>query len=265
MPTSNSSSEDLPRRPADHVLGDVAESYVAATFPDEWIVRKIASDYGLDLEVEIVLNERVTGATFSVQVKGTDQQLHDDLVSVRLETRSINYWRRRPERVMLAVYARREQIVLWTWADDIAVSEGGNTRCTISRNDRLDRVDWLAFASTLQVYYQKRQQAYISKLQTFQIESSQSPLARILVGLVIERIDGETATETELIREFLRRIVLRGEDGKQALVESTRVQPEYRESFVKQYSIAFKAFARFRTGIIEIQEEADCLREMPNE
>jgi len=62
----------LPKRPREHVLESESERFARRILPPEWIAEKRAHDYGIDLQVEIVQNESVTGARFCVQLKGTD-------------------------------------------------------------------------------------------------------------------------------------------------------------------------------------------------
>jgi hypothetical protein len=110
--------EPLPRRPYPHVLGDRAERAVTSGFPSEWIVRRVSYDYGTDLNVEIVEAGSVTGINFSVQVKGVSKcSSVAPVVTVRLQTSTINYLRARPEPVMLAVYVAADETVYWTWID----------------------------------------------------------------------------------------------------------------------------------------------------
>ncbi len=63
----------LPQRPREHVLETETEKFVSQVLPSEWLTEKRRHDYGVDLQVEIVQGEDVTGARFSIQLKGTDQ------------------------------------------------------------------------------------------------------------------------------------------------------------------------------------------------
>lgn len=51
-------------------MGDRAESIVGRLLPDSWICRKIPKDYGVDMEVELVDGDTVTGARIWLQIKG---------------------------------------------------------------------------------------------------------------------------------------------------------------------------------------------------
>ena len=65
-------SEKGPKRTRQHVLETLSERHVQQVLPAEWICRTIPRDYGLDMRVEIVTNERVMGREFSIQHKATD-------------------------------------------------------------------------------------------------------------------------------------------------------------------------------------------------
>lgn len=57
------------KRPFSHVQEDISEDIFRSFLPAEWILRRKYKDYGIDLEVEIVNDEIVTGEVFWVQLK----------------------------------------------------------------------------------------------------------------------------------------------------------------------------------------------------
>jgi hypothetical protein len=61
------------KRTRPHVIEDEAEKIFRATLPPEWIFRKVAKDYGVDYEVELVDVETVTGNRVWFQLKGTER------------------------------------------------------------------------------------------------------------------------------------------------------------------------------------------------
>ena len=158
-------SDSLPRRPPEHVLGDAAEMAVWNTFPEEWIVRKEESDYGIDLCVEIVRNERVTGCRFLVQVKGIRSgKSHQSSIGLKLKMRSVNYWRKRAERVMVAAHIKDEGVTYWAWADDIPLKSSDTVTFLLPRHQRLDQANWNSFAKDLEAHYRKDVKASIAEL-----------------------------------------------------------------------------------------------------
>jgi hypothetical protein len=50
------------KRPVEHVMEDQADQLIRRLLPGEWIVRNIQKDYGVDLEIEIVDRDFVTGS-----------------------------------------------------------------------------------------------------------------------------------------------------------------------------------------------------------
>lgn len=57
------------KRPIEHVMEDQAGQLIRQLLPDAWIVRNVPKDYGIDLEVEIVDQDFVTGNRIWVQSK----------------------------------------------------------------------------------------------------------------------------------------------------------------------------------------------------
>ena len=59
------------KRPEVHVMEDISEDIFKSFLPNEWIIRKIPKDYGVDYEIEIVEKDIVTGKRIWFQLKGT--------------------------------------------------------------------------------------------------------------------------------------------------------------------------------------------------
>jgi uncharacterized protein DUF4365 len=57
------------KRPIEHVMEDQAEQLIRQLLPDKWIVRNVPKDYGVDLEIEIVDQDFVTGNRIWIQSK----------------------------------------------------------------------------------------------------------------------------------------------------------------------------------------------------
>lgn len=60
------------KRTRQHVMEEESERIFKASIPPEWIVRNIPTDYGIDIEVEIVEQEIVTGKRFWIQLKSSE-------------------------------------------------------------------------------------------------------------------------------------------------------------------------------------------------
>lgn len=83
-----------PKRPRSHIAGEQAVRWFSDACPENWIVSPIQPDYGLDLRVELVRGEEVTGEEFFVQVKGRSKaSAHfGDAPVVHVPSTTINYW-----------------------------------------------------------------------------------------------------------------------------------------------------------------------------
>ena len=120
-------------------MEDRAESLIRKLLPQEWIVRKVPKDYGVDLEVEMVDKTFVTGNRVWVQSKATNRihgreleydvakwgltpddvpDSHDGLYRVRyfpfrIETKELDYALRCPVPLLLFLCDIGEDEVYW--------------------------------------------------------------------------------------------------------------------------------------------------------
>lgn len=110
----------LPQRPRRHVIEEESRRHVREILPPEWIVEDTRNDYGIDLGVEIVKNESVTGATFRMQLKGTDSLSirRGGYISHRCKTSALVYYLERPELVVYVVYDAKNRKSYWIWIQD---------------------------------------------------------------------------------------------------------------------------------------------------
>lgn len=63
-------------RPSQHIIGDKAVKFISNLLPDEWVIRQMSPDYGVDLDVELFDYEDgkcvSLGEHVFMQVKGTE-------------------------------------------------------------------------------------------------------------------------------------------------------------------------------------------------
>jgi hypothetical protein len=99
------------------VLESLSRQHVKGIFPPEWICRRVEEDYGLDMRVEIVAGEKVTGLEFSVQLKATDrlETSGDFVVHRRCKASTAQYFLHRPEPVMYVIYDAQGKVAYWLW------------------------------------------------------------------------------------------------------------------------------------------------------
>lgn len=139
--------EKLPKRPRSHILEDISRIHVkSAIVENGWVVRDVSPDYGIDFEVEILKNGRVTGRRFSVQLKATDRTiLTETSPGIRLKSSTFNYLRGRPEPVMMILYSNEDRDCMWVWREQIdAAMSPGQDRMTVHfpKDQRLSSIDW---------------------------------------------------------------------------------------------------------------------------
>ncbi|HCK65710.1 MAG TPA: hypothetical protein DHW49_05545, partial [Anaerolineae bacterium] len=110
----------LPKRPISHILEEDSLKFVKRTFPKEWIVEEIKNDYGVDLELEIVENEEVTGAHFLIQLKSSNSLVINKkgFISHSCKTSTLQYFLERPELFIYLVYDSINDIGYWIWIQD---------------------------------------------------------------------------------------------------------------------------------------------------
>ena len=114
---------ELPKRPYTHVLEDLSRLHVFKCM-SEWIVRDVSLDYGLDQNVEIVKDGKVTGKNFSIQLKATQKPiLPKRSPSVSVKSSTFEYMSSRPEPVMIVLYSATDDIALWVWRHECKSKE----------------------------------------------------------------------------------------------------------------------------------------------
>src|SRR5262249_321704 len=133
--------------------------FVMSHLPREWITRQIWYDYGLDLNVELVEDGRVTGKNFSVQVKSVkNRRPAAQDVRVRLTQATVAYMGARLEPVLLVAYVDEDHEAYWMWAEEIAIHDGGNETVTVRvpTARKLTQTNWDAFSEELNRYFRSR-------------------------------------------------------------------------------------------------------------
>jgi tetratricopeptide (TPR) repeat protein len=98
------------KRPATHWLETESRTAFRNFIPPSWIVRDMAPDYGLDMEVEIVEGENLTNKVFWLQIKATDTSKDNiEEISFSIETKYLEYYEncRLPVIILLWVKSQR--------------------------------------------------------------------------------------------------------------------------------------------------------------
>ena len=108
---------DLPISPRSHELQRWAEQFVSKHLPPSWPPpRPCQPDYGIDFEVEIFEHHKPTGLRFGLQVKGTEHlKINRGQICCQLKVRTLNYYRRWPDHILLTVCDAKTNVGYWLW------------------------------------------------------------------------------------------------------------------------------------------------------
>jgi len=115
----------LPQKPRQHVLETESRNFVRGIFPSEWNVADVPTDYGIDLDIEIVEKTNVTGVHFSMQLKSTDEvkATKDGFISYSCKTSTLRYFLEKIEHVVFLVYDAKKKTGYWIWVKDYLVND----------------------------------------------------------------------------------------------------------------------------------------------
>ena len=81
------------KRPRQHVLEEESKRAFINLLPPEWIHREKHPDYGIDMEVEIVEDGKVTNNVFWVQLKATESiKPGQKEITYNAKTEHLKFW-----------------------------------------------------------------------------------------------------------------------------------------------------------------------------
>lgn len=80
------------KRPEQHITETKSQRLFENIVPDEWVVREIKPDYGVDYIVEIFTNGQSTGKCFFVQLKGSTQEIENDTFKKQFDIANLEYY-----------------------------------------------------------------------------------------------------------------------------------------------------------------------------
>lgn len=107
-------------RPDNHITGDIAIRQInAKLIPEEWTINIPDSDYGLDMFVEIVINNKTTGKFFFIQSKGTLDSYNNGQISYSLDIAKIKDYSCIGLPVLFVYYSKSEDKFWGRWMNSI--------------------------------------------------------------------------------------------------------------------------------------------------
>lgn len=80
------------KRPEQHIIETKSQRIFERIVPVEWVCREIKPDYGVDYLVEIFENNKSTGKTFFVQLKGSTQEIKNETFEKQITTDNLKYY-----------------------------------------------------------------------------------------------------------------------------------------------------------------------------
>lgn len=132
----------MPSRVRTHVLETLSRDALSRLIsgPLGWVVRDVAPDYGIDVEVEIFEpSGAATGLTFKVQLKGMEKPDHiGPFRDIKVD--HLRYWNRLDVPVLLIAYDDSSGVVFGRWIHslDVALKPGQkSTRIRFGPEDKI--------------------------------------------------------------------------------------------------------------------------------
>ncbi len=116
-------------RDRSHVIGDKAVRKISdLLIPEEWTISIPDADYGLDMLVEIVKDDRTTGKFFFVQSKGTDKGVRKGKIDYRIDVEHLKDYSRIKLPILFVLYSRSENKFWGCWINSIYSSLSENEK-----------------------------------------------------------------------------------------------------------------------------------------
>jgi hypothetical protein len=137
----------LPQRPETHRLERDSVNFFETSLPRNWDTSAPASDYGVDLVVNIFDGDNASGREFLVQLKasGVSNATTDGKFErITLNVATYNMLQVKLQVVMLVKYVAEEDCAYWQLLSQIDAPEQDNDTMTIRipRNQILTQINW---------------------------------------------------------------------------------------------------------------------------
>jgi hypothetical protein len=105
-------------RPRQHILETISKKALEQIIPDEWVVRPLDPDYGIDFMVEVFKSGKSTGDFFYIQLKGTDQKVKKSKIKVAVKYSTLQYFSTLPLPILFLVYSTRDKKFRGLWINE---------------------------------------------------------------------------------------------------------------------------------------------------
>jgi tetratricopeptide (TPR) repeat protein len=105
------------KRPRQHVLEEESKRAFINLLPPEWIYREKNPDYGIDMEVEIVEDGKVTNNVFWIQLKATESLMRTQKkITYNAETEHLKFWETERLPVLILYYIKSSNTFYYLFA-----------------------------------------------------------------------------------------------------------------------------------------------------
>lgn len=106
----------MANRPENHITGDKAVRKIEdRLIPEEWTISTPDSDYGLDMLVEVVLDNKTTGKLFFIQAKGTTESSQNGQITYSMDVDRIKDYSEIKLPVLLVYYSKTDDKFWGRW------------------------------------------------------------------------------------------------------------------------------------------------------
>ena len=106
----------MANRPENHITGDKAVRKIAdRLIPEEWTISIPDSDYGLDMLVEVVIDNKTTGRLFFIQSKGTTESSQNGQITYSMDVDRIKDYSEIKIPVLFVYYSKTDDKFWGRW------------------------------------------------------------------------------------------------------------------------------------------------------
>ncbi len=107
------------KRPEQHITETKSQRIFERIVPVEWVCREIKPDYGVDYLVEIFENNKSTGKTFFVQLKGSTQEIKNETFEKQITTDNLKYYNSLALPVIIICVSVTTEKIWGIWANKL--------------------------------------------------------------------------------------------------------------------------------------------------
>lgn len=142
-----------PIRHNNHILETESNKFVNNHIPNEWVIDKPDHDYGIDYNINIVINNEVTGLSFSVQLKSMIRDHYSDFATITLKHSTLSLFNTMLIPVLLVAYVQEEKEAYWCWYNDLDIDltvQQKTFTIQVPKTNKLSELDWTRITKYVQ-------------------------------------------------------------------------------------------------------------------